>query len=290
MSSAKWKKRALRGVQALLALGLLAAAGGYWWLHVPVIPSNFTDARARFAQVMNGEIALEDEAISMLAGAIEAEPENADAALWFGLANLHAYLRLRERPYAIRAAMAFDDAVEIDEEDTSAAGWRAFFNYQAARSRGLDLDAARDELMNASDNDPRFTPFLAAVSLARMPLASGYPERVLAPLLAIEDCGDGTSHTCRNSELNPHGAEGYHATVGDLKLRLGDLEGARASYARALTMESATTWPYRNAFESWVQSAESRAASLASEGPSAEIETPIFFASGERACASCHAN
>ncbi|MFK8002290.1 MAG: hypothetical protein AB8H86_22025 [Polyangiales bacterium] len=288
--SAKWKKRVMRGTLAFLALGLVAALGGYWWLRVPVIPSSLPDARARFVQVMNGDSRLEEEAISMLAGAIDAQPDSAEAQLWFGLANLHAYLRLRQRPYAIRASMAFDNAVELDGEDTSAAGWRAFFNYQAARSRGLDLDVARDELMSASENDPRFTPFLAAVSLARMPLSSGYPERVLAPLLAIEDCGDGTSHTCRNSELNPHGAEGYHATVGDLKLRLGDLEGARISYARALTMESAATWPYRDAFESWVQSAESRAASFASGGAGAEVETPVFFASGERACASCHAN
>jgi hypothetical protein len=181
--------------------------------------------------------------------------------------------------------MAIERAVELDAADTGAEGWRAFFAYQAARSRGHDLGAARTALLDASADDPRFTPFLAAVSLARMPLSSGYPERVLEPLLAIEDCGDGTSHSCRNSPLNPHGAEGYHATVGDLKLRLGDVEGARRSYARALEMESAATWPYRDAFESWVQSAESRAAALANED---EDGPPIFFATGERACASCH--
>lgn len=283
MSSAKWKKRVVRGLQILVALSLLVVLGGYTWLRVPVIPSNLPDAKARFAEVMNGDLSLEAEAISMLAGAIEAQPESAQAELWFGLANLHAYLRLRERPYAIRAAMAFERAVELDGNDTSAAGWRAFFNYQAARSRGQDLQEARAALMHASENDPRFTPFLAAVSLARMPLSSGYPEWVLAPLLAIEDCGDGTSHTCRNSALNPHGAEGYHATVGDLKLRLGDLEGARASYARALEMESADTWPYRDAFLLWVQNAESRAVDFENDD-----DTPIFFASGDRACASCH--
>lgn len=287
MSSAKWKRRAWRGLVSLFILSLLVMLGGYWWIHVPVVSSNFADARARFAEVMNGDLSSEDEAISMLAGAIEAEPENAQAQLWFGLANLHAYLRVRQRPYAIRASMAFERAVELDPADASAAGWRAFFGYQAARSRGHDLGAARAALLEASNDDPRFTPFLAAVSLARMPLSSGDPERVLAPLLAIEDCGDGTSYTCRNSSLNPHGAEGYHATVGDLKLRLGDLEGARRSYARALEMESAATWPYRDAFVSWVQSAESRAAALANQVDS-EVEESIFFASGERACASCH--
>lgn len=274
----------------MIVVSLLVLLGGYWWLRVPVIPSSFADAKACFAEVMNGDLSRESEAISRLAGAIEAEPENAEAQLWYGLANLHAYLRLRERPYAIRASMAFDDSVELDGTNVSAAGWRAFFNYQAARSREQDLGAARAALLDASDNDPRFTPFLAAVSLARMPLSSGYPERVLAPLVAIEDCGDGTSHTCRNSALNPHGAEGYHATVGDLKLRLGDLEGARQSYARALEMESADTWPYREAFVSWVQNAEVRATALANQYDSEREgeETPIFFASGERACASCH--
>ena len=282
------KKYVVRALVGLMVLGAIAALAGYLWLRVPVIASDFASAEARFTQVLGGEAELEPEALSMLAGAREAEPENARAELWFGLANMHSYLQRRELPYAIRAARALERAAELDTSNTSAEGWRAFFSYQAARSREEDLDAPRDALLAASAADPRFTPFLAAVSLAPMPLSSGYPERVLTPLVAIEDCGDGTSHTCRTNALNPHGAEGYHATVGDLHLRLGDVEAAKRSYARALSMESAATWPYREAFESWAQDAESRAAALANEEEWIEDASSIFFASGERACACCH--
>ena len=278
-----------RALLALAVVGLAVGAalvGGWWWLRVPVIDADVPTAKALFARVLNGESELEPRAISSLAGALEREPGNAQAQLWYGLANMHALLRTRELPYAIRASRAFDRAVELDPSDTSAAGWRAFFAYQAAKSRGRDLTEARRALLEASERDPRFTPFLAAVSLAPLPLSTGYPRAVLGPLEAIEDCGDGTSHTCRVSPLFPHGAEGYHATIGDLRVRLGDVEGGRRAYARALEMQSAADWPYRQAFVEWTEGAEERAAQLTNADPS--DDPPVFFATGARACAACH--
>lgn len=145
----------------------------------------------------------------------------------------------------------------------------------------------RQALLDAAEADPSFTSFLAAVSLAELPLDSGLPQRTLAPLEAAADCGDGTSWSCRTSTLFPHGAEGYHATVGDLRVRLGDLQGGQQSYALALTMPAADRWPYREAFERWVRAAPDRAARFTDDDASNDPED-IFFASGERACASCH--
>lgn len=282
--------RIKRGALIALAVGAAmvgaAVIGGWWWLRVPVIDADVPTAKALFARVLNGETELEPRAISSLAGALEREPDNAQAWLWYGLANMHALIRTRELPYAIRAQRAFDRAVELDPSDTSAAGWRAFFAYQAAKSRGRDLTEPRRALLEASERDPRFTPFLAAVSLAPLPLSTGYPRAVLPPLEAIEDCGDGTSYSCRVSPLFPHGAEGYHATIGDLRVRIGDVEGARRAYAEALEMESAATWPYRDAFVAWTGTAEERAARLTNDDPG--DDPPVFFAAGERACAACH--
>ena len=282
----KWKRRVSIAAVLLVVVIGAAAVGLWWWLRVPAIEANAPTAMALFARVLNGEQDLEPRAIAALAGAVEAEPNNARARLWYALANMHALIRTRELPYAIRASRAFDRAVELDPSDTSAAGWRAFFAYQAAKSRGEDLSEPRDALLEASARDPRFTPFLAAITLARMPLSSGYPQRVLGPLEAIEDCGDGTSYTCRLSPLFPHGAEGFHTTLGDLRVRLGDVEGGRRSYARALTMPNAATWPYRAAFVQWSEGAERRAEQLTNDDPS--DDPPIFFATGPRACATCH--
>ena len=102
----------------------------------------------------------------------------------------------------------------------------------------------------------------------------------------IEDCGDGTSWSCRTSPLFPHGAEGYHATVGDLRLRLGDLDGARAAYARAREMPAYEQWPHRTAFETWMELAAERASSVRTDVP--EQGAALFFASGERSCSACH--
>lgn len=284
--SSPWKRRLLLTLGALLLLGLGGALGFFLWIRVPPIPSDTDTAVALFSRVMNGEEALEAEALGSLAGAIENAPDDGRAQLYFALANLNGFLRARELPYAIRASRAFDRAVELSPEDTSAAGWRAFWRYQAGRSRGQDLAVLRDELLLASERDPRFTPFLAAVVLAPMPLSTGYPRRVLEPLARIGDCGDGTSYSCRTGPLFPHGAEGYHATLGDLLMRLGELEEGRAEYALALEMPAAESWPYREAFEAWVEGADERAAVLTNE--EASDDPPIFFMTGERACAGCH--
>lgn len=283
----RWPRRLALGCGALLAAAAVSLAGIWWWVRIPPADVPFATARALQVRVLNGEAALEAEALSALVGATRREPDNGAAQLWLGLAHLHAFLA-HDRPLlgAIRTSVALDRAALLDPRDTSAAGWRAFFAYQAARSRGRGVDEARAELLEASERDPRFTPFLAAVSLARMPLESGVPEALLAPLEAIEDCGDGTSHSCRTNDLHPHGAEGYHATVGDLRVRLGDLEGGRRAYAQAFAVPSAERWPYRDAFLDWVEAADGRAAAL-TDGDG-ENDPPIFFATGERACAVCH--
>lgn len=273
-------------VAAFLLVGGVAAAGGWFWLRVPPIDSSREEAIAAFTRVLNGRTEQRDEALSRLAGAIDRDPDDARAHLWFGLANLHGYIATRELPYAIRASRALDRAVELDPSNTSAEGWRAFFAYQAAEARGRDLDVARRELLAAAQTSPRFTPFLAAVALADMPLESGVPASLLPPLEALEDCGDGTSDSCRRTALFPHGAEGYHVTVGDLRVRLGDVEGGQRAYARALAFESAATWPHREAFEAWVEDAPERADRLTNTRT--DDDPPVFFASGGRACALCH--
>ncbi len=279
-------KVALIGALVLLGVGTSGAAGLWWWLRVDALDYDTDEAVALFTRVLHGEHDLRDRAISALAGAIDHDPDDARAQLWFGLANLEAYLARRELPYAIRASRAFDHAVALDPSDTSAAGWRAFFAYQAAKSRDEDLDGPRRALFAAADADPRFTPFLVAVSVAELPLDTGYPRRALARLEGIEDCGDGTSWSCRRGPLFPFGAEGFHATLGDLRVRVGDLEGGQAEYAEALSQSNAADWPYRDAFARWAEAAPERARLLTNDDLSDDPE--VFFASGERACAACH--
>ena len=174
----------------------------------------------------------------------------------------------------------------LDPSNGSAEGWRAFFQYMAARRRERGLQAATEALFAAGRADPRFSSFLVAVAVADAPLSSGLPQRALGPLEAAGDCGDGTTYTCRVSTLHPHAPEGYHATLGDLKVRLGQVDAGRAEYRKALEMPTARTWPYRERFERWIESAEARAAQLTNDTP--DDDPPVFFAHGPLACAACH--
>jgi hypothetical protein len=277
----------VRGLVAVLALAALAGIIVWQWIRIAPTESDTEHAVALFTEVMNGDSEREPEALSALAGAMENDPRDGRAALWFGLANLNGLLRHGELPYAIRASMAFERAVELDPSNHSAEGWRAFFAYQAAERRELDLEGPRRELLAAAEGDPGFTVFLSAIALADYPLASGVPQTLLDPLIAAGDCGDGTTTSCRASPLFPHGAEGYHATLGDLRIRLGDLEGGRREYAAALAVPAAASWPYRDAFQSWVEGADARAATF-TDTDEANDARPIFFATGDRACATCH--
>ncbi len=283
----RWRRWLLRIAVTLVVLGAASALGLWLWLRVPATDASLDEAVGTFTEVMNGDWDRRPEALSKLAGAIDRNPESGRAHLWFGLANLHGFLEHRdELAYAIRASRAFEKAAELSP-DPSAEGWRAFFAYQAAESRGEDMDGPTQALLDAAAADPGFTSFLAAVSLADLPLSTGLPQRTLAPLEGAGDCGDGTTHTCRTAPLFPFGAQGYHATVGDLRVRLGDLEGGQESYRRALEMPNTERWPYREAFEAWAAGAEERSNAFMDDDPSNDPED-IFFATGDRACATCH--
>jgi len=282
----RWQRWLLGTLATLAGLGAGGALGLWLWIRVPATDASEAEAIAAFTEVMNGAWEKRPEAIAMLAGAIDREPESGRAHLWYGLANLHGFLEHRELPYAIRASRALEKAAELSD-DPSAEGWRAFFEYQAAESRDEDMSGPTETLLAAGEADPSFTSFLAAVSLADRPLESGLPQRTLPPLEAAGDCGDGTTYTCRMGHLFPYGPQGYHATVGDLRIRLGDLEGGRESYAKALEMPNTETWPYREAFADWAAGAEARASAFGDDDPSNDPED-IFFATGDRACATCH--
>ncbi|MCA9532236.1 MAG: hypothetical protein KC593_01105 [Myxococcales bacterium] len=282
----RWARRIATGVAVVTLVGGLAALGLWLWVRVPPTDASPEEAMAVFAEVLNGATERRPSALSALAGALAREPQNGRVQLYFGLANLHGFLEHREMPYAIRASRAFARAAVLLPDDPSAEGWRAFFEYQAAESREEDLREPTRALLAAAAADPSFTSFLAAVALADRPLASGLPQQTLAPLEAAGACADGTTYGCRTGPLFPHGAEGYHATLGDLRVRLGDLEGGRQSYARALEMPAADSWPYRAQFERWVEGAEARAAAFADADTTNDPD--VFFAHGPRACAACH--
>ena len=272
-----------------IIVAVLAGVGGYmFWraLRVEPIDADTPTAIASFTQVLNGEDALQTRALQMLAGAIERQPDDARAWLWFGLANMYIFIQNDELPYAIRTSRSLSKAVALDPANKSAEGWRAFFQYMAARRRGQDPTLATEALFAAGRADPKFSSFLVAIAVASSPLSSGLPQRALGPLEAAGDCGDGTTYSCRAATLHPHAPEGYHATLGDLKVRLGDLKGGQAEYRKALAMQTASTWPYRSAFEQWVEEAPQRAARLTNEDP--EDDPPVFFAHGDRSCSACH--
>ena len=283
----RWPKILAAVVFVVAVLGGAGAYTVYRMLYVEPIDADTDTAVARFTQVLNGDASLEQEALRSLAGAIERDSSDARAWLWFGLANMYLFIENRELAYAIRTSRSLAKSVALDPSYKSAEGWRAFFDFMASQQDGVtEAPAETEDLLAAGRADPGFSSFLVALGLARMPLESGLPQKALAPLVAVGDCGDGTTYTCRTSSLHPHAPEGYHATLGDLRIRLGDVEGGRASYEKALTMPGADTWPYRQAFIEWMAGAEDRAAKLTNDSP--DDDPDIFFANGKRACLSCH--
>lgn len=95
--------------------------------------------------------------------------------------------------------------------------------------------------------------------------------------------GGSSDRACRNPPTAPHNMEGFLLHMGDLLVKNGDADTARAVYALARTTPSYSRWPYSPVLEQRIAQAPERAAAFA-RGESLEM---MF--SSPHACVGCHA-
>ena len=97
---------------------------------------------------------------------------------------------------------------------------------------------------------------------------------------------EGPKRVCWNSEIAPHNFEGFFLNFGDMLVKSGQVDTARAMYRNATLAREYPSWPYRGVLEARLRDAAANVAAfrVAPPAPGATrmmVESPF-------ACAGCH--
>ncbi|MBL8741277.1 MAG: hypothetical protein JNK04_09290 [Myxococcales bacterium] len=252
----------------------------------PAEPADVTAAIESCYRTLHGATAERAEALTLLASAAEAHPDNGRVHLFLGMCSLAALAEDGDLGALADIEPALERAIELLPDDHRIPGWLATVRVQTANVLGTpeEVDAAAAEMVEAADLYPEFNNVSLAIAFAALPIDTPYPELAVERLEAIVDCGE-TDEKCRDNEAAPHNVPGSLMLFGDVHARVGNLAEATAYYQRALAAESAPTWPERDVAQSFLDDVETRVATFSDADTTND---PAFFLSGGRTCTACH--
>lgn len=108
------------------------------------------------------------------------------------------------------------------------------------------------------------------------------------PYMALET-REGPKRVCWNSWIAPHNFEGFFLNMGDMLVKAGDIDGARAIYANAKLSANFPEWKFRAVLEDRIRDAAANAVvfGAADDGRPSAASTTMMARSGY-SCVACH--
>lgn len=210
----------------------------------------------------------------------------------------------------VLANFYFGEAYRLQPDDHRIAGWLASTQMALGSVHGDERARRRGYFMMKESvrADPEFNYFTLGYVLSRLP--AGDPklaEAVEAMWANLDVCvghkvdrrnpdlsalgssivPDGPRRVCFNGPYTPHSVEGYFLAFGDLLVKTGDPELAKAVYLQARVSPTYDSWPFKALLEERAATAEVRAARFAAGDGASEL--PEMISTSTRACAVCHA-
>jgi hypothetical protein len=203
----------------------------------------------------------------------------------------------------------FEEAYRLAPDDHRIVGWLGSVRMPLGGLRQDSVLAREgyDLLEEAVRRYPEFNHFTAGFSLGGLPADDPRFEAALGHLWANVDACSGvragdalddasvydlavrTDVSCGNTAKAPHNYEGFMLTLGDLLVKAGDPDRARAVYGRARLSPAYDEWPYRDKLEQRVLSADEAAALFAqARAPDSDVEEPEILFGSAYSCAACH--
>lgn len=210
----------------------------------------------------------------------------------------------------VLANFYFKQAQGLQPEDHRIGGWLASTQLALGTVHGDERARRRGYFMlkESVRAYPEFNSFTLGYVLSRLPagdpnlaeaveamwinldLCVGHKVDRRNPDLAALGSGsvpEGPTRVCFNGPYTPHNVEGFFLAFGDLLVKTGDPERAKAVYLQARVSSAYDSWPFRALLEERVATADNRAAQFAAlKEPS---KGPEMIGSSSRACAVCHA-
>ncbi len=281
-------------------------------------PQAIEAKRAFFAAFMAQRYEALPEVTAALTAAYLKNPDDPKLALLIGHAHFWRAAERGRDPNAgpgvtdaiVLANFYFNEAYRLQPDDHRIAGWLASTQMALGSVHGDERAKRRGYFMMKESvrADPQFNYFTLGYVLSRLP--AGDPklaEAVEAMWSNLDICighkvdrrnpdlsalgsgsiPEGPRRVCFNGPYTPHNVEGYFLAFGDLLVKTGDPELAKAVYLQAQVSPAYDSWPFKALLEERARTAGSRAAQFASLKD--EAEAPEMISTSARSCAVCHA-
>jgi hypothetical protein len=98
----------------------------------------------------------------------------------------------------------------------------------------------------------------------------------------------GPKRVCWNSWIAPHNFEGFFLNMGDMLVKAGDLQTARAVYAAARLSDTYAQWKYRDVLELRIRNAEANVKHFNANDTTSDKVHQRLMISTPFACMGCH--
>jgi hypothetical protein len=270
-----------------------------------------------WAALHAGDYQQAPEAIRLLTAAYLENPRQPEITLLLAHAHLWTIaerVRLPEidpriTDHAILAERYFLEAHRLNREDHRILGWLGGIRL-ALGSIHADERLTREGyylLHDAIRLYPEFNYFSAGYPLSSRPagdekfregvedmwqnlaLCAGEPLDRANPdyrKYMAQETTAGPKRVCWNSWIAPHNFEGFFLNMGDMLVKLGEVEPAKKIYAIAKLSKDYPSWRYKDLLDARIAQAEERAKLFQQPEPAQHPE--IMFRSAY-ACTACHA-
>lgn len=258
------------------------------------------------------------EVTAALMAAYLKNPDDPKLALLIGHAHFWRVAERGRDPKAgpgvtdaiVLANFYFGEAYRLQPDDHRIAGWLASTQMALGSVHGDERARRRGYFMlkESVRADPEFNYFTLGYVMSRLPagdpklaeaveamwtnldLCAGHKVDRRNPDLSALGSGsvpEGPRRVCFNGPYTPHNVEGFFLAFGDLLVKTGDPQQAKAVYLQARVSSAYDSWPFKALLEERVRTADIRAAQFASLKDASEA--PEMISTSPRACAVCHA-
>jgi hypothetical protein len=268
------------------------------------------------ATLARGDYASLDEVTERLTAAYLQAPRDPELALY--VAHAH-FWRVAERSREPSPRATITDHLEVAEayfaqaralrpDDRRIDGWLggvrlalgAIHDDERTRRRGYF------DLQDGVRHFPEFNHFSKGYAMSSLGRGDARFSEVVEDMWAsIDACGTapirrdvpdyarvrpapvatGPRRVCDNGPIAPHNFEGFFLHDGDVLVKAGRPAAAKVMYANARLSTDYGRWPYREALEERIRTADARAAAFGGPDPRA---WPEMMVGSRLACTGCH--
>ncbi|MEO8180519.1 MAG: hypothetical protein ABI895_16915 [Deltaproteobacteria bacterium] len=267
--------------------------------------------------LLAGDYTALDLVAEKLTAAYLASPHDPDLALYIAHAHFWRVAERTREPaqralitdHLAIAELYFVEATGLRPNDHRIPGWLGGVKMALGRIHGNERKSREGYFLieDGVNRFPEFNHFSKSYILSNLPASHArFRDGLEAMWKSIEVCNaagidrrapdyrafyrqaadlSGSLRVCHNLPVAPHNFEGFFLHNGDVLVKAGEPEAAKVMYANARLAPSFAEWPYREALEERIRTAQVRAEAFQNID---QQRWPEMMAASSMACTGCH--